>query len=208
MTLRDLVGSLGRRWWVVLLGLVATAAVAGGLYTAIPVSYTASASVVLLPPKTLYGEGGNPYLYLGGLSQAVDVLTGSLNSDAVSGPIQRENPRAEFAVGPDNTSSGPIIVIAVTAETRNAALAAMRDVLDAAPVVMQELQNDLAVTPESLISVRTLSIDRKPVVDQKVRLQSVLGAAGAGLVVTVLVTALVDSRLLLRRARKDAATTP
>lgn len=186
------------------IGLALSAAAAYNLYQLVPVSYTANASVVLLPPKTLFGEGGNPFLYLGGLNQAVDVLTRKVTSDEISKPIERANPDSEFEVVSDTSSSGPILVITGHGPTKSAAIAVMTDVLDVTAPALEELQTSLAVTPDSLITIDTLAVDEKPKIDQKNRLQAVLGAGGGGVVLTLLLAAFLDSRLLLRRARKTA----
>ncbi|WP_411701295.1 hypothetical protein [Conyzicola sp.] len=204
MNLRDFVGSLARRWWVLVIGLALTAVAAVNVYQLVPVSYTASASVVLLPPKTLVGDVGNPFLYLGGLSQAVDVLVRKVAADEVSDPIERANPDSEFEIYSDTSSSGPIIVIFGQGPTKAATLDVVRDVLDATTPALQDMQTNLAVSPDSLITLDTLAVDKKPEIDQKNRLQAVLGVAGVGVVLTLLLAAVVDSLLLARRARRAA----
>jgi hypothetical protein len=204
MNLRVFASSLVRRWWVVVIGLLAAGAVAVGLYSVVPVSYSAGATVVLLPPQSLYGSGGNPFLYLGGLSQAVDVLTRKLNADEVAGPIEDAHPGAEFAVSSDTSSSGPIVVISAVGETGAETMSMLDAALQATPAALEDLQFELAVTPDSLITVKTLALDDEPTIDSKSRMQAVVVAAGGIGVLTLILAAVIDSRLLARRARKDA----
>ena len=64
-----------RRWWLVaLLGLVLSVGGSGLAYTLIGAEYQRSASQVLVPGDNAVPEGGNPFIYLGGLEQAADVL--------------------------------------------------------------------------------------------------------------------------------------
>ena len=204
MNLRDFVGSLARRWWVLVIGIALTATAAVNVYQLVPPTYTASASVVLLPPKTLVGDVGNPFLYLGGLSQAVDVLTRKVAAAEVSDPITRANPDSKFDIYSDTSSSGPIIVIFGEGPTEAAALDVVADVLAATPAALQDMQENLAVSSDSLITLDTLAVDEKPKVDQKSRIQAALGVAGVGLVLTLLLAAAVDSLLLARRSRLAA----
>jgi uncharacterized protein involved in exopolysaccharide biosynthesis len=205
MNLRDLLRGLARRWYVMVAGLLVTAAACVGLYTTVPLEHTASANVILLPPQTVYGEDGNPFLYLGGLSQAVDVLTRTLNAEEIRGVIEDDNPDVEFEIGADSSSTGPIVLITAKSADAAAAIEAMYDVLDATPGALESIQYGLSVPPNSLITVETLAADSKAETDEKNRLQAVIAAAAAGTVVSLLLTAFVDARLLARSARRSAA---
>jgi uncharacterized protein involved in exopolysaccharide biosynthesis len=205
MNLRDLLRGLARRWYVMFAGLLVTVAACVGLYTTVPLEHTASANVILLPPQTVYGEDGNPFLYLGGLSQAVDVLTRTLNAEEIRGVIEKNNPDVEFEIGADTDSTGPIVLITAKSADGAAAIETMYDVLDVTPGALETIQYDLSVPPNSLITVETLAADSKPESDEKNRLQAVIAAAAGGMVFFLLFTAFVDARLLARAARRSSA---
>ncbi len=208
MNLRDLLNSLARRWYVVLLGLLITGGIATALFTVVPVSYISQASVVLLPPKSATDPQANPFLRLGGLSQAVDILTRTINSDAYSEPLIAENRGATFTTAADTTTSGPIILIESRAPSPARATAMTDTVLAAVPDVLDQIQAKLSVSAGFKIDVTTIAVDQKPKLDAKIRLQIVLGVAALGVVLSVLLTGLVDGLALSRRRRiaEESAT--
>jgi hypothetical protein len=207
MYLRDLITSLGRRWYLVLAGLVATCGLAALAFGAVPVSYDARASMVLLPPKTSVSEGGNPYLYLSGLGQALDILARRLDSDAVRTPIE-DTTGGTFVALPDATTSGPILAIEGSGDTEKEALAIVDDVVGAVPVALTSLQTELNVPEFSRISAMTITADTEATLNQKARIQATLALAGAGLAATILLTGFVDGRLMLRRLRLSSTPKP
>lgn len=201
LNLRDLLNSLARQWYVVLAGLLLTSAIGVGLYGVIPVSYTSQASVVLLPPKSASDPDANPFLRLGGLSQAVDILTRTINSDAYSVPLIKQNPGAKFTTAADTTTSGPIILIESSAPTSARASQMTQAVLTAVPMVLDQIQAKLSVKTDSQINVTTIAVDQKPKLDAKTRLQLVLGVSALGVVLSILITGLIDGLTLSRRRR-------
>jgi uncharacterized protein involved in exopolysaccharide biosynthesis len=206
MYLRDLAASLLRRWPIVLVGLLVTSGICVGLAYVVPASYIARTSMVLLPPSTLVGKDGNPYLFLGGLGQALDVLTRKLNADEISEPIKKSYRNTEFTVARDSSTTGPIIIVEASAPTAASARAAMNAVVDAAEPAMESLQSELNVPDNARITVSAFAVDQTPTPDLKTRIQ-VVGAVGAlGLIVTLLLAAFVDGRILARRQIKGAAT--
>lgn len=201
MYLRDLLRSLGRRWYFVLLGLALTAGLCVAVLRVVPVSYNSEASVVLLPPKTSTEPNGNPFLYLGGLSQAVDVLTRTISSDETAKPLLKSNSGAKFTIAADVTTTGPIILITSSAPTAAGAQAMTSSVLEAVPTALDSIQSELAVKPQSKISVMTIAVDAKGKLDAKTRTQAVIGVGAVGAVLTILLTGLVDGLLRSRRRR-------
>lgn len=77
------VGLVTRRWYVVLVGLLLTLPLAYLAAQYVAPTYTMKASVVLLAPEETVGDGGNPYLAMGGLEAAVDVAATGLAADPV-----------------------------------------------------------------------------------------------------------------------------
>jgi len=198
MNLRDLTAILARRWLVVLGGLLVTAGLCAGLVTQVPVSYVARSSLVLLPPSLVVGEGGNPYLYLGGLGQALDVLIRKLNADEFTKPVEDAHPGSEFVVFADTSTSGPILVIEGTGATSADALAVMNDAARLTPDTLLTLQTSLAVPENALITITPVAVDEKPTIDAKNRIQAAGAAAAVGVVLTLLLAVRRDGRLAAR----------
>lgn len=205
MYVRDMMRSLLRRWYLVAMALVLSAGAAYGLAQAVRPTYKASASVVLVPPETTLGDTGNPYLFLGGLDQTVDVLARSMNSGATRNDIKREVPDGDFAATADFTTSAPIIV----AEAEDTSAAGADRLLDVVLARVSDnlaaLQADLSVQSKAQISDQVVSRSAKPEVMQKARYrQVVMGALGV-LLVLLLPVAVVDSLLQRRRIRRAQA---
>lgn len=201
MYLRDLMRSLARRWYFLIVGLLVTAGLAFAAFRVIPVTYESQASLVLLPPKTSTQTVGNPFLLLGGLSQAVDILTRTVQADQVSGPLLEGNPGASFTIDADRSTTGPIILITSTAPTAAESLAMTADVAAAVPKSLTALQTSLVVPTNSRIGVMTLTVDEKGTLDAKSRTEAVLGIAAAGVVLSVFLIGLIDGLLRSRRRR-------
>lgn len=205
MYLRDLVRSLFSRWYLLLIGLLVTAGLGWGAFQVIPVSYKSQASMVLLPPKVSTEPNGNPYLYLGGLGQALDVLTRALDADAERAPLEDAHPNAIYEVTPDTSTSGPILLITSTAPTANGARAMTAAVLEAVPTTLTNLQTGLVVPADSRITVMTIAVDQAATLDAKIKTQTLVVVAAGGIALTILLTGFIDGLLRSRSARLRAA---
>lgn len=208
MYLRDLIAALLRRWRFVVAGVVITAIICVGLGFLVPASYVAKTSLVLLPPVSVVGAGGNPFLFLGGLGQALDVLTENLGSDGIRERIEDEHPGAKFAVSADTSTTGPILIIVGTAASADEASAVTQEIAAQAPVSLASLQSKLSVPERSRITMAEVAVDDEPEADQKNRIQSIVAVGIIGLFATLLLAGYRDSRLASRRSQSASATTP
>jgi hypothetical protein len=161
-------------------------------------------SILLLPPSSNVGKGGNPYLGLGGLSQSSDVLARALSSQTTQREIAARWPRAKYTVQPDFASDGPILVISVDDNSAAAALAVDETLLGLTSSTLDRLQSSLGVRDSARITSTILTKDTVPLVVRSAQLRVVVGAAGLGLGATALIVALVDG-LLASRARRRSS---
>lgn len=203
MNFFHLLAGLGRRWYIAVPGVAIALWLCLYAFERVPVSYAARSSMILLPPDTVT-EGGNPYLFLGGLAPALDVLVRRVDADIVRGPIEDEFQVANYIVFADKTTSGPIIAIEGTAPTAGDALQITRAVDDVVPTALAEMQTELGVPEGARITLSTVSVDKKATMDSSTRTQAVVVIAALGLGGTLLLTGLVDSLMLTRRSRIDA----
>lgn len=205
MYLSDLLAGLRRRWYALLLGLTLTALLCVGAIRITPVEYVAQSSVLLLPPATTVGTGGNPYLALGGLQGAADVLARAMSGDEISQEIAPPSGTATYTFQPDATTNGPMLVIEVRDISNDGALATLDSLLIKSPEVLKDLQVKVAAPEDSLIRIGTITrpVDAEP--DSKAQLRSLIVALAVGVAITLFGTTLLDGYLLRRRARNDVS---
>ncbi|WP_426226760.1 hypothetical protein [Pseudarthrobacter sp. DSP2-3-2b1] len=200
MYLRDLIASLKRRWYFVVLGALLTISLALVVYFQAPVKYEATGGVALVPPATAVISGDNPFLYMGSLEQALGILTAKLNSDEVQRDILGKHDAVEYSTIRDPSTNGPIVLVTVTGATADEALGALTDVLAAVPQNLTSLQNSLNLAENSRITSMTLSSDEEATIVDSTRTRVVLTLAAGGVAGTLLLTGQLDKILLRRRA--------
>ncbi|YCK84018.1 hypothetical protein M1D89_12685 [Arthrobacter sp. D3-18] len=203
MQVQKILKSLGRRWFIVVLGLALTAGACFVLQRSTPDNYKAQASLVLLPSTQSVGEAGNPYLGLGGMSEALDILTRKMSSEEFKENIREQSGAATFTAEADRGTSGAILLITATSSDADQALKVLDTVMTQAPVALTELQDVLNVPNASRISTMKLLEDSKAVPEVKARTQLILVTAAGGTAFTVIITVLLDGLLLTRKVRRN-----
>ncbi|NMM31888.1 MAG: hypothetical protein HHJ10_12840, partial [Cellulomonas sp.] len=201
MYLSDLLRGLGRRWYFVVLGLLATAALSVGAMRLVPVDYVAQSSVLLLPSSSTVGTGGNPYLALGGLQGAADVLARAMTDDTISTHIAPQGSKVKYTVTRDTTTNGPMLIIMATDVTSDGALSTLNATLAQAPNVLRQLQSSVGAPSNTLIGLGTITQDTIAQPEIKSQLRAVILAGVVGLALTVFGTNLLDA-LVIRRKRE------
>jgi hypothetical protein len=205
MYLLELVGGLRRRWWIALIGLVATAALAATAYTLVPPEQDVRASLMVLPTANDANEAGNPDLVLGGLEPAADLLAAAMNSGAIHESLAPASGKATFEVTRDTSSSGPMLLVQVTDTDPQRAVTLLDSVVKTMPEVLARLQSQVAVRPSSnLLSLTEVTRDTKPEPSIKKQLRATLAASAGGLALTVFGTNALDGLLRRRSARRKA----
>jgi hypothetical protein len=134
MEFSEILAQLRRRWWLVLLGLLATGAMAYGTTLAVAVQYTAQSSLVLIPPQTTTDAPANPFLGIGGLNPAADVLVRALNSGTFHDQHAPAGGSSKYTVARDTDASGPLLVVDASAATPQATMDLLDAVVREAPV--------------------------------------------------------------------------
>ncbi len=205
MEMSVLWGSLRRRWYLVLALLVLTL---GAMYVVsqrVGKTYEATGTVLVYPPSQSSMPDGsssqeNPYLSLGGVNQARDVVVRALTSKKVSDEFGETYPMGtSFEIVPDYTNSAPIILFTVEASNPQVATDALDSLVSLVPVELSNLQSGLDLPEAERVASRVLTQDETPQATNKAMIRSVIlagaGVGGAGL----MLIALVDSLLLGRR---------
>lgn len=206
MNVSETLRGLWRRWYITIPGLILAVALAVGSFIVIKPGYERTATQLLLPGDGLVPEGTtNPYLFLGGLSQAADILTRTVGAGETLGPIAEKFPGLQVEVKRDPLSSGPVILFTVTAKSDADAAAALDDVLAASVETLDRLQTQQGVASRDRISISPLTKDAASTPQQRTRMTV---AAGVGLgiaALTLLIASMVDG--LVRRRRHRAGAT-
>ncbi|MDQ0147746.1 hypothetical protein J2T23_003671 [Pseudarthrobacter niigatensis] len=204
MWLFDMLRSLFRRWYL-LTGFLVLAAGAT-IYTlqTVSVTYSAKGSLLLMPAASTVGPGGNPYLFLGGMAQALDVVSAKVSAEEVRKPVLDAYPKATFTAEPDRSNSGSVILVSVRGQDREQVLGELKAVMQVASATLTELQDAQSVPAPSRITIETLVVDKQPGIDAKGRTTAVLATAGGGVAAALLLTGFVDGRLLARTTGNSA----
>lgn len=200
MILADTLRGLARRWYIVVPGLLLAIFFAINTFTMIKPDYERTATQLLLPGEGTIPVGAtNPFLFLGGLTQSADVLVRSLNAEEVAGAIVKEYPGTEVAISKDPSTSGPILLIRVTATSNSHAAGALNDVIARSADVLERLQIEQDVATVDRITITTLTRDASSTLQQRKRLTTTIGVGAGMVVLTILIASLVEG--LSRRAR-------
>lgn len=212
MDLGELFRAAGRRWYVLIAGLILTA---GFVYMAlqfVPVAYDVKSSILLLPPQSALEEaGGNPFLGLGGLDVVAGVLAKSLTDSDSQASIVPAGSTAEYTVQEDASVSGSVLEVAASDESADGAFRTLHAVLNLATTRLEELQDSVDASSDSQVRLMVITNNTaaEPDIASLARVLIVVGAAG--LVVTSLLAVSVDAavrRRKLARANRKAGSVP
>ncbi len=205
MEMSVLWGSLRRRWYLVLVLLVLTLGAMYAVSQRVGKTYEAMGTVLVYPPSQSSMPDGsssqeNPYLSLGGVNQARDVVVRALTSKKVSDEFGATYPvGTSFEIVPDYTNSAPIILFTVEASDPTVATDALESLVSLVPVELSNLQSGLDLPEAERVASTVLTQDEQPQATNKAMIRSSIlagaGVGGAGL----MLIALLDSLLLGRR---------
>lgn len=202
MFLADLMKALRRRWYLALVGVIATAALMAVAYDKAPPTYTSTAEVLLLPPASLVPAGGNPYLSLGGLDAAGDIVATAMSDQTRTSELKAAGAVGQFRVTLDSAAAAPMILVTSEAPSAAGSLTTLGLVVDRIPAVLADVQGLARVPSDALITSTVVTRSAEPVRSLKpvVRVVGLVGAGGLAL--SVLATALLDAALIRRRASR------
>jgi hypothetical protein len=193
-----------RRWPLVILAVLITAAGLFGVASKMQPNYRSTASVVLIPPKSVEEPQSNRYLELGSLDQAVGVVVRSLTSEQTQAVVKQKAPAGKYTVIADWNTSAPILLITSDGHT----LAGTEAVLNAAtaqiPIVLQQLQTSIGIDPTEEITSLPLTHDKKPALVLKPLIRAMIAAGVFLLAMCLGLIAIIDG-LVVRRSRRKAS---
>jgi hypothetical protein len=202
MYLSELLAALARRWWLVVLGVLATAGLCFGAYTLVPTEHEIHATMLVLPPETTVEVVHNPLLALGDLPPAADVLARAMTSGEIADELVPLGSTGEYTVARDTSTSGPVLTITATDRTAAQAVALLDAVISRVPDVFASLQATIDVTDPATMHVTQLARETQPTESNKSQIRAMLIAAVGGLAFTVFAASLLDGLIRRRKATR------
>ncbi|MCL2514630.1 MAG: hypothetical protein FWD85_00075 [Microbacteriaceae bacterium] len=193
--------ALLRRWYVAVPGLLASVALALAAHVYVQPTFTRTASVVLIPDQASIPQGANPYLYVGGLTQAADILVRAAGAQAVTEPILDRYPRSSITIERDTTTAGPVIDITVEAASAADTGPLISQAVVSLDATLAKLQIEEHLSGDRMITASELSEDTKATPKTKSQLMATVGAGIAGLAITLALASFLDGVLLARPRR-------
>jgi hypothetical protein len=206
--LSDFLRVLGRRWLIFSVGMLATGFVGWHVLTTVRTDHQATGQMVLLLPPDVGELPTNPYLNLPDGLATVGSLAAShvLALDTVHELADRGyTAEYDVALVP---GTGPLLVI--TTEDKDPAMAvATRDaVMAELNTTIADLQGTLDIPARQVISSQPSNVSSQAEVLPGSRLRALAGAAGAGVLLVLVVTFALDRALALRPSRDPSERTP
>lgn len=197
----DVVRALGRRWLVVIVGLIMTGALSYGAFLSSPPTYHARGLVLLLPSETAVGKGGNPFLQLSGLEQPAAILVATFSSASSREDVERRSPSADFSVVIDESTRGPVIAIDVTTSNKQQTMDTLNYLVSLVPKELARLQQEVDAPRGTDIGSMPLVIDSKAETIRAATIRVVIAALLVGVVATGAAAYAIDAMLQRRRLR-------
>ena len=204
MGIREIFGALGRRWYVVALGVLLTLGAGWQVYQITPPEYTARSLTLLLPPegaRTVETEGANPFLSLSGLDLTARVVVATYSSTAFAEELEEFSPYAEVEVVIDDSTRGGIIAVEAKDRGEQQTLATLDHVTQSVAERLVSLQQEVGVAEKDTVRSMLLAIDTEPERDYQSLIRMLVIVIGGGLGATFALAILLDVALIRRRRR-------
>ncbi|MFC9560116.1 hypothetical protein [Agromyces sp. NPDC056965] len=201
MVVTDFLRALGRRWYVLIVGLIATAWLGYVAVDMTPPEYTARGLVLLLPSQDVVGQGGNPFLAMGDLGLPASILAAYFQSSSVQAEVAEVSPDAKYSVAIEASTRGPLMSIDVTDKSADGALTTLDYLAAAIPSNLARLQQEVGAPSESTVTSMPLTMDSEATEHTDGTVRILIVAVAVGLLATVTLTFTID-RLILRRAQR------
>jgi hypothetical protein len=203
MNFADTLRGLLRRWYIVVPGILLSAGLAASVWSMVPPGYERSSTQLLVPGTESIPAGANPYLFLGGLTPAADVLARAVGSENAKHEVAEDFPGVAIEVTRDNSTAGPVILVAVTAATDDDAEEVLGLLVDRTTSVLDEIQEAEAIAADNRVTLMPITVDSQSVLDQRTRFIAVAATGLAATAITLFLAAAVEGWSQRRRNRDD-----
>jgi hypothetical protein len=179
-------------WYLVVAGLVATAALCVVATTVVPAKYEATARVYLYQKAA--NPGDNALLGIAGLQPLADTLSLAMTDSSVQDDLFRAGARGDYQVQLDPLAKGPVLQVTATDLTPAASMSTLRVVIAEIQKVLTNLQDEHAVPQKARVDSGVLAQDRTGTLVLKSRVRLLGAVIGLGLALTFGGIVFLDSR--------------
>ncbi len=209
MDLRDLTRTFMRLWYLTLPLLLLAGVIGAGVWSKVGSTYTSTASLVLIPPTSVVDanrsagtaySANNPLLYLGGMTEARDVVVSSISTPSLAEEMLKSY-HATATVSGQPGSTAPIVVIQIESTSPSDSLKGLEHLVSEVPNRLMALQEDMQIAGKDKVSAMTLAVDGAPTVERKRQLEFSVAAFAFIMMSGALAIAMFDAR---RRSTGDA----
>lgn len=180
------------RWYIIIPGILVAAALTAMTWFVVPPTYQRTATLLLVPGAGTVPDEGNPYFYLGGLTQAADVVVRAVGSENLRRDIKSRFPGVAVQVTRDPTTAGPVILIVVEAADDESAAAVQNELVQRTSEDLRDLQKADRVPSSDRIQVRSVAIDAQGTLRNRSRMVLAAGVGIFTLALLVAVSVLVE----------------
>ncbi|WP_199808110.1 chain length determinant protein [Streptomyces sp. NRRL F-2580] len=196
MDLAEIWRVMRRRWYVLLPGLLITAALTAAVYLLVPVEYRSQSTVTLLnSKKATVAFDGNPFLSTqASLTGMADGLARNLNSDGAKADLKALGVTGVHEAKIADNALGPYMWLSVVGTDPAAVLTSDEILTTYAEKRLLEFQSQQSVAPDAMIRMSTIVPPQKPEAQTKARLQFLVMAGGLGFVLSLVATFFVEAR--------------
>lgn len=209
MDYRQIVQIVRRRRVAAILLLIVTLGATAAVAMSIPVSYSATAKVLLQPP-VVGADGGPPGNPLtassGSVTTISDVVVQVVNSEATRDRLTKAG-ADDYLVSPAE-GDVPLLAIQATSEDRDVALSTVSLVTEAVDTVLSDQQRLTGAPEATFVTARTLvPADRTQAITGR-RARTVAGVLGLGLALSLTALVVADGMAAGRRPLIPRRVTP
>ncbi|MFF7357083.1 MULTISPECIES: Wzz/FepE/Etk N-terminal domain-containing protein [Streptomyces] len=196
MDLAEIVRVMRRRWYVLLPGLLLTAALTVAVALLVPVTYQSQSTVVLLnSQKATVAYDGNPFLSTQtSLTGMADSLARNLNSDVSVRELKSRGATGTFEAKLADNAQGPLMWLTVTGTDKAAVLTSDRILTAYAEQRLGQFQKQQSVAPKAMIRMTTIVAPQTPAAQTKTRIEYLVMAGCLGLVLSLVAAFYVEAR--------------
>lgn len=196
MDLAEIVRVMRRRWYVLIPGLLVSAALVVGVYVGVPTKYQSQSTVELLnSQKATVNFDGNPFLSTQtSLTGMADSLARNLNSDAAIADLKSQGLTGTYVAMIADNAQGPLMWLTVTGTDSAAVLNSDKLLTAYAAQRLQQFQAQQSVSPQAMIQMTTIVPPQNPVPQTKTKLEYLVIAALMGIAGSMVLAFYVEAK--------------